>query len=133
MLRIVLDTNVLVGAAYARGSSSARIVEGCLDGRLEPVLSPPLRAEYERILPRAIRVGDWRGRHARLLDRAYLTEPASFPRVVASDPSDNILVATALAGRAWVIVTNDVHLLEPGDHEGVRILRPREFVASCLS
>jgi uncharacterized protein len=133
MLRIVLDTNVLVGAAYARDSASARVVEACLDGRLEPVLSPLLRDEYERILPRAIRVGDWRGRYARLLDLALLAEPESFPRVVASDPSDDILVATALAGRAWAIVTNDVHLLELGDHEGVRILRPREFVESCLS
>jgi predicted nucleic acid-binding protein len=67
MLRIVLDTNVLVGAAYAEHSASAQIAEACLAGRLEPVLSPQLRDEYEWILPKAIRLPHWRARYHRLL------------------------------------------------------------------
>jgi putative PIN family toxin of toxin-antitoxin system len=131
MYRVVLDTNVLVGAAYAEHSASARIVEGCLVGRLEPVISPQLRDEYERILPKAIRVPHWRERYDRLRSRAFLVEPTVLPRVVVNDPSDDILVATALAGRAWAIITNDRHLLVLGEHQGIRISRPRSFTESC--
>src|SRR4051794_1890690 len=112
MLRIVLDTNVLVGDAYAKDSASARIVEACLDGRLEPVISPQLRDEYEWILPKAIRVPHWRQRYHEFLSRAFPVELAVLPRVVADDPSDDILVATALSGQALAIITNDRHLLD---------------------
>jgi predicted nucleic acid-binding protein len=52
--RIVLDTNVLVAAAYNAGSDSRRIAEACLHGELTAVLSPALRREYEctyRLMP----------------------------------------------------------------------------------
>ena len=39
--RVVLDTNVLVAAAYNPASASRRIVEACPDRQLTPVLSPP--------------------------------------------------------------------------------------------
>jgi hypothetical protein len=42
--RVVLDTNVLVAAAYDPRSAS-RVVEACLGGGLVPVLSPALRRE----------------------------------------------------------------------------------------
>ena len=38
--RVVLDTNVLVAAAYNSASASRRIVETCLDGQLTPALGP---------------------------------------------------------------------------------------------
>ena len=36
MTRLVLDSNVLIGDAYNRGSASHRIVSSCLGGRLVP-------------------------------------------------------------------------------------------------
>jgi len=123
---------VLVADAYAEHSASARIVDACLDGRLEPVISPQLRDEYEWILPKAIRVPHWRERYDRLLNRTFLVELTVLPRVVVDDPSDDILVATALTGRAWAILTNDRHLLDVGEHQGIRITRPREFTESFL-
>jgi predicted nucleic acid-binding protein len=53
--RVVLDTNVLVAAAYNPDSASRRVVEACLGGELTAVLSPALRREYEFILSRTIR------------------------------------------------------------------------------
>jgi predicted nucleic acid-binding protein len=44
--RVVLDTNVLVAAAYNPRSASRHVVEACLGGKLTPVLSSALRREY---------------------------------------------------------------------------------------
>jgi hypothetical protein len=45
--RAVLDTNVLVAAAYSPDSASRRVVEVCLDGERTAVVSPALRLEHE--------------------------------------------------------------------------------------
>ena len=131
MTRLVLDTNVLIGDAYNRESASHRIVSSCLVGRLVPVVSPPLLDEYEYILPRAIRVPGWRARFEGFLARAMRVEPEVVPSVVAEDPSDDILFATALAGGATAIVTNDRPVLRVGEYRGVRVVRPGDFVGEA--
>jgi putative PIN family toxin of toxin-antitoxin system len=123
MTRVVLDTNVLVAAAYNAGSASRRIVEACLEGKLTPVLSPALRREYEFILARAARGRPYLDRIHRLLDGAEVVEPAQTPRVVPDDPEDDKLVAAALAAGS-VLVTNDAHLLAVAGHNGLEVLRP---------
>ena len=49
--RVVLDTNVLVAAAYAPASASRAIVEACLHGELEAIMSEEtVRAFHENRL-----------------------------------------------------------------------------------
>lgn len=127
-LRVVLDTNILVGAAYAEGSASRRIVEACLNGDLIAVLSPALRREYEQILRQAVRVRGFDDELRRLLDQAEIVEPQQTPRVVPDDPEDDKLVAVAVAAGASALITNDRHLLALDPHGPVRIVRPAEFV-----
>src|SRR5262245_2640468 len=126
--RVVLDTNVLVAAAYNPRSASRRVVEACLGGGLTPVLSPALRREYEFILPRAARGRPYLDRIHRLLDGAEVVEPARTPRVVPDDPEDDKLVAAARAARA-ALVTNDAHLLALAGYEGLEVLRPNDVRA----
>ncbi len=126
--RLVLDTNVLVGAAYAEESASRRIVEACLDGELIAVLSLALRLEYEQIIRQAVRVRGFDDALRRLLDEAEIVEPQQTPRVVPDDPEDDKLVAVAVAASAFALITNDRHLLALDPHGPVRIMRPGEFV-----
>jgi putative PIN family toxin of toxin-antitoxin system len=121
--RVVLDTNVLVAAAYNPGSASRRVVEACLSVELTAVLSPALRREYEFVLARAVRGQTYLEQIRRLLESAEVVDPAQTPRVVPDDPEDDKLVATALAAGA-VLVTNDTHLLAIAGHEGLRVVRP---------
>jgi uncharacterized protein len=123
--RVVLDTNVLVAAAYNPGSASRRVVEACLKGELTAVLSPALRREYEFILARAARGQPYRDRLQLLLERADVVVPEATPRVVPGDPDDDKLVAAALAASA-ALVTNDAHLLALSDHPGLQVGRPTE-------
>jgi putative PIN family toxin of toxin-antitoxin system len=126
--RVVLDTNVLVAAAYNPRSASRRVVEACLEGALTPVLSPALRREYELILARAARGRPYLERVHRLLGSAEVVEPAQTPRVVPDDPDDDKLVAAARAARA-VLVSNDAHLLGLAGSEGLQVLRPIDVTA----
>lgn len=60
--------------------------------------------------------------------QAVLVDPKPpFPQV-PRDPDDDLIVATALAANADLLVTGDNDLLILGEHEGVRILTPRRFL-----
>jgi hypothetical protein len=48
--------------------------------------------------------------------------------VVQADPADDIYIAAAAEGLADYIVSGDRHLLDLGEHEGIRIVTPREFL-----
>jgi uncharacterized protein len=54
--------------------------------------------------------------------------PVPLAQPVCRDPDDDAVLATALAGHANVILTGDEDLLVPGEHQGIRILSPRQFV-----
>jgi uncharacterized protein len=46
---------------------------------------------------------------------------------VSADPDDNVILATAIAGRADLIVSGDKPgMLRLGEVEGIRIVTPRE-------
>lgn len=127
MRRIVLDTNVLVGGAYDDLSASRRIIEACLAGELVAILSPPLRAEYEAILPRAVRIRGYAAQIRAFLDHAETVPLADIPSVVQDDPEDDKVIATAVAGRADALITNDRHLLDLDPYGGIRIIQPVNF------
>ncbi len=132
MHRIVLDTNVLVAAAYAENSASRRIVEACLSGDLVAVASPAVKSEYEFILARAVRRPDYEGRLAELLEAMELVEPDQQPRVVLEDAGDDKFLAAALAARAEWIVTNDRHLLQHDPYHDIRIVPSGVFAEQHL-
>jgi putative PIN family toxin of toxin-antitoxin system len=130
--KVVLDTNLLVAAAYAPGSASRRIVEACLRGELTAVISAALRREYEHILPRAVRSPEGLELLRRLLEQATVVEPAEVPRVVPADPDDDKLLALAVAAGAEALISNDGHLLALDPFGAVRIVRPVDFVSGWL-
>jgi|GEM_PF-3998207 len=50
--------------------------------------------------------------------------------VVKADPSDDVYLATALAGGArWVVTGNTRHLTPLDGHAGLRIVKPAIFLA----
>jgi putative PIN family toxin of toxin-antitoxin system len=114
---VVLDTNVVIGQALspARRSANARVYDlWLIERRLEIIVSPPLIAEYMEVLGR---LGTTPKRLARLQGQ-LLTSPAVTRTnlgkrfTISRDPDDDILLATAHAGRARYLVTNDRDLLE---------------------
>lgn len=116
-LPVVLDTNVVVAQLLSRTrrSANARVYDLWLVRReLQLVVSPPLVEEYLELLGR-IGVAEERAARfrRRLLTSATVTHVNLGKRFPLSrDADDDFLLATAHAGRARYLVTNDRDLLE---------------------
>lgn len=136
MLRAVLDTNVLASAFIRPQGPSGRILRRFLEEKaFELVLSTSILAEFRRVLlyPRirkelAATDDELEIRVAALGVLADLAEGDLDLKVVKDDPEDDKYVIAALLGRADVIVSGDHHLLELGEYQGVRLLKPRQFL-----
>jgi len=129
--RVVLDTNVLIAAAWNKGSASRKIVDACLDGKaMRAVSSPALRREYEFIVKRAARKSKYRKSLQRLIETAEIVEcdAREMGIEVPADPEDAKVLATAIAGKVDALIGNDHHLLDLAFDSQVPILRPGEFL-----
>lgn len=57
----------------------------------------------------------------RYADLAQVVRPTAIPRI-APDPDDDVVIGTALAAKADLLVTGDRLLLSVSEHQGVRIV-----------
>jgi len=126
MIRLLIDTNVVVAAAYNARSASRKMLSRVETGAFELVVSPDIVREYESVLPKAIRSDAARARVWRSIQHAESVTPADVPHATA-DRSDDKFLAAALAGQADAIITSDEHLLTVHPYEGIPILRPVDF------
>jgi len=58
-----------------------------------------------------------------------LVVPAVIGPVILADPDDHIVLATAVACGADVIVSGDAHLLGTGEFQGIPIVTPSAAVS----
>ncbi|HMQ74087.1 MAG: putative toxin-antitoxin system toxin component, PIN family [Rhodoferax sp.] len=132
-MRLVLDTNV-VASAMLWGGTPRLLLLAARDWRIEIFTSTPMLAELADILGRSkfarkiaasqLSVDQLAQGYAQL---ASVVRPAATPRI-APDPDDDVVIGTALAARAEMIVTGDKPLLGVGEHQGVRIVGVTEAV-----
>jgi putative PIN family toxin of toxin-antitoxin system len=135
---VVLDTNVLVGYYLSRNphSANARVFRLWRDQRkIQLIVSEEIVAEYLEVLPRLLVAESRIKRLAeRLRRRETVTHVNLGPRPAASrDPDDNLMLATAIAGRAKLLISNDRDLLELPEAQRRKfkfeIVTPSEFLA----
>lgn len=134
-MRAVLDTNVLVSAILSSGSPY-EIYKSWLEASFELVVSLPLFSELEEVLARAhIREhARWSSLRADELftaiqQTAVWVYPVREITRVTMDPDDNRVLEAAVEGSVGYVVTGDRHLLDLGDHEGIDIVTPAQFLA----
>ncbi len=127
-VRLVLDTNVFVAAAYKPESSSRRLLDAVAAGRVTLLVSPPVFGEYRKVLPKSVRSADAERRIREWLALAEAVDAGRGERVVAADASDDKFVELALEGRADAIVSSDGHLLGLAGKLAMPVLRPGEAV-----
>lgn len=125
-VKIVLDTNLLVAGRWKRTSSSAKILDLCISGELTAVYTPQIKDENLFILGKVKPPKDYLDKVLRFYRKSVKVE-AGEKITACPDPSDNRFLEAALAGRADYVITNDHHLLDLKEHDGVRIIRPGKF------
>lgn len=139
-MRVILDTNVLLGALISPHGSPDAIYRAWRAGRFELVTSAPQLDELRRvsrypklktILP-AHRVGTMVNNMQRAIVLAQL--PQLTDGIEANDPNDAFLLAMALGGEADYLVTGDrrAGLLQRGSVGRTRIVTPAVFCAEAL-
>lgn len=136
MIRAVLDTNVIVSSFLTPGGTSGRLRRAFANGLFEVCLSIALLEEIDEVLrrPKIIRLS----RVPREEVKAFVTglpriarivEPLPyFEGIVADDPDDDILFATAMAAEAQFIVSGDDAVLRVGDYHGIHVVSPHVFL-----
>ena len=121
--RLVLDTNVLMGAVW--GSTPARVVNLWRDGAVVLCVSDPILREYEHILskvPRSRRYLKEFQDHVEALPNTISCRPKKRLRVIKDDPSDNMFLECALEADAHYIISADKHVKKIDGYRGIQVL-----------
>ena len=126
-MRVVFDTNVLYSAIAAKGFCEEVVDEAV--GDCVTVWSDPLKQELESLLARRHKIGPaTQTALTAYADLCEFVEPQPLSERVCRDKDDDVVLATALVGKADIIVTGDDDLLVLKKFRGIRILSPRKFL-----
>ncbi|MBK5292562.1 MAG: putative toxin-antitoxin system toxin component, PIN family [Acidobacteriia bacterium] len=137
VFRIVIDTNVLVGALLQQTGTNRRVIRACLEGKLSPLVGQTLFLEYEDVLGRAslfqrspLSAGERWELLAALLAVSEWVQVYYSWRPNLPDEADNHLVELAVAGGATMIVTNNIRDFQRAElrFPAIRILSPSELL-----
>ena len=130
-MRVALDTNILISAFIFPGGPPEAVYRLALEERIELATSPPLLAEFGRILTAKF------GWDPTLADDAvagvarigYIVRPSERMNEITADPDDDRVLEAATEAGADFIVSGDRHLLKLDTWRGIRVLKAADFLA----
>lgn len=136
LMRVVLDTSVLVAGLRSRLGASNQILVAVAEGRCVPLVATTLFLEYEAVLLRpeqqlatGLNPFDIEGFLAALASAAEPVEVSFLWRPQLRDPADEFVLEAAANGRAEAIVTHNVTDFRAGAQRfGIMTLTPAEFL-----
>ena len=130
MLKVVLDTNVLI-SAIVFGGKPLDVFNSILKGQIRLVISKNILDEMEGVLsgkkfqyPEQI----IRSIRNELEDLAEFVTPKKAVKKIKEDPDDNRILECALESGAHLIISGDHHLLELKHYRNIKILSPSDFL-----
>jgi putative PIN family toxin of toxin-antitoxin system len=132
LVRVVLDTDVVVAAFRSKEGASRILINRALRADFVLLLSVPLMLEYEALLKRPYHLraaNASRNDVDEILDAlaaiATPVRPEFIWRPVMTDPADEMVLETAVSGRADLIVTFNLrHFVFLARRFGIRAMRP---------
>ena len=128
--RTVLDTNIYL-SALRWGGNPAYILELSFKKKIIVILSFRQLDELQRVLAYE-RFGFTEIQQEQFLQNicamALMIPTPGKLRVIQEDPSDNIILESAIIGDATRLITGDRHLLSLKSYNDVVIMTPAEFM-----
>ena len=130
-MRIVLDTNVLVSALITKGTPPDLLYQAWDAGTFQLVTSIEQLDELKRVIAykklRPFITLDEAEALLETIDAAAVVVEGIPDVDVSSDPDDNVILATAIAGEADLLVTGDKSgLLALNAVHGIHIVTPKD-------
>lgn len=133
MLKVVLDTNVVISAVFF-GGMPKRIIELIYTGRIKAYVSESMLIELEGVLKRP-KFGFSYAMVQQIMQEisnmAEMVKPRKKYDLIKVDPADNIFIDCAAEAGADFIVTGDSHLLRLNMINDIKIVAPFQFLA-CI-
>ena len=133
--RVVLDTNVLVAASRSRLGASFALLQAMRNRQFLVLLSVPLMLEYEAVLKRPEQLAA-SGRSVLMTD-AFLDALCLCGEAVhlhylwrpqLRDPADEMVLETALNGRADVLVSMNIRDFATAGRFRLKVATPGAFL-----
>ena len=129
MIKVVIDTNVVVSANLVDEGPSAAILSLAIQKQIQMCISPAVLAEYEEVLSRPrLKFDPARIKNflAVIRGTSELVNPAITLKI-SSDESDNRFYECAEAGQVDYLITGNTGDF-PKDHGPTKITTPRDFL-----
>jgi uncharacterized protein len=134
MIRVVIDTNVVVSAALNDDSLPASVLSLAIDQKFLMFVSAPILAEYETVLNRPhLKLNRERVKAllADICSSSKLVQPTRIVARIKADESGNRFLECAQAAIAHYLVTgNTKHF--PKTFEQTTIVTPKQFTDLVL-
>ena len=137
MMKIVVDTSVVISALIGKRGPSREILRQCLQGKYQPLISNTLFLEYEDVSlrPKIQKQCPLDESEIQELLKAFYSVCVWVPiyylwRPNLKDEGDNFLIELAVAGNAEIIVTNNIKDLDSAElsFENLRIYKPEQLL-----
>lgn len=136
MLRVVIDTNVIVSGILSRKGAPAELINVWRERRFLLLSSSDIVNEVRAVMqyPRIrhkYHLGDDDIEQTMTLlehDALLVAGDSNVAGNVPDDPQDEMFLACALDGQADVIVSGDHHLLDLGVFKDIPIITARQFL-----
>jgi putative PIN family toxin of toxin-antitoxin system len=136
MIRVVLDTNVLVSCLLFEGTPGA-LLNLWKTGRIRLLMRRAMVDEFLRVLayPKFHLTEDEIQYllYEEVLPYAEMVDVRPGPVLIAEDPADDMFLRCAHAGRGRYILSGDRHLLNLKTYRRIKILSPADFLTGMAS
>jgi len=133
---VVFDTSVLIPLVL-QASLSTRLLDRLRSAGWHVALSPQILVEARGKMLTKSRLRKWLALSDAeitvFLDQDLPGKTRAIPGIrnahgaVPADPKDDMIVAAALESGASYIISEDKHLLDLGDYQGIKILNRQQF------
>jgi putative PIN family toxin of toxin-antitoxin system len=129
MLRVVIDTNIIISALNF-GGKPKDVLELARKKQVQNVISPFLLNEVENVL---LKKFNWQKDITQetlkdLKKFSVFVNPPETISAISYEP-DNRILECAVAGRADFIISGDHHLTDLKTYRKIKIVNPVEFLA----
>jgi len=136
MLRVVIDTNVLVSALLSKKGTPARVLDAWRERKFLVITSEEAFLEVERVLEELASTEKYVISNEdiasilNLLRKDAILVPGQIDTkgAIPHDPDDKKFLSIALEGEANIIISGDKHLLDLTSYQEVTIQNARQFI-----
>ena len=128
-MKVVLDTNVLISGIFF-GGLPRTILDAWAEERFQLLVSPLIFDEYFRTCERLSESRpqlEFQAILASIIGHGKLVPDLTSPGPITADPDDDKFMLCARDSGA-IIISGDRHLLDVSGWEGVRVMKPHDFL-----